>query len=131
MIRNDFVSNSSSSSYIIYDEKTKSNFIQCFPNYKLIDINEVITRLSDMCNSITEQYKSLESVVGERYASGQMFDDIFYDIDSFITSLNENIIHLHKIKDEHPDSIIYITEPVDRDRAYMLHFRAEIFKGDL
>jgi hypothetical protein len=26
---------------------------------------------------------------------------------------------------------VYITEPVDRDRAYILNFNAEVFKGDL
>jgi hypothetical protein len=130
-IRTDFVSNSSSSSFII-TEHNKSNFEQCFPNRKLIDINEIITRLVDMRNSITEQYNRLETIVGDKYYSGQMFDDIFYNIDSLKTTLEENIEGLKQIQHEHDgDSEVYISEPIDRDRAYDLNFRAELFKGDL
>lgn len=129
--RTDFVSNSSSSSFIV-TEHNKSNFEQCFPNGRLIDINEVITRLVDMRNSITEQYNQLETVVGDKYGSGQMFDDIFYNIDSLKTSLQENIEDLQQIQHEYYcDSEVYITEPIDRDRAYRLNFNAELFKGDL
>jgi hypothetical protein len=81
---------------------------------------------------MTEQYESLERIVGDRYYSGQMFDNIFYDIDSLKTSLEENIEDLQQIQHEHDCySEVYITEPIDRDRAYMLNFNAEIFKGDL
>ena len=130
-IRTDFVSNSSSSSFIV-TEHNKADFERCFPNGRLIDINDVIKRLVDMRNSITEQYNQLETVVGDKYYSGQMFDDIFYDIDSLKTSLEENIEDLKQIKYEHDgDSEVYISEPIDRDRAYMLNFNAEVFKGDL
>ena len=130
-IRTDFVSNSSSSSFIV-TEHNKSNFEQCFPNSRLIDINEVITRLVNIRNSITEQYKQLETIVGDKYGSGQMFDDIFYDIDSLKTTLKENIEDLKQIQYEHDgDSEVYISEPIDRDRAYRLNFNAELFKGDL
>jgi hypothetical protein len=130
-IRTDFVSNSSSSSFIV-TEHNKSDFERCFPNGRLIDINEVITRLVDMRNSITEQYNQLETVVGDKYDSGQMFAHIFYDIESLKTSLQENIEDLQQIQHEYYcDSEVYITEPIDRDRAYRLNFNAELFKGDL
>ena len=130
-IRTDFVSNSSSSSFIV-TEHNKADFERCFPNGRLIDINEVITRLVGMYKSITEQYNQLETVVGDKYGSGQMFDNIFYDIDSLKTSLQENIEDLQQIQHEYYcDSEVYITEPVDRDQAYMLNFNAEVFKGDL
>ena len=130
-IRTDFVSNSSSSSFIV-TEHNKSIFKQCFPNSRLIDINEVISRLDDMYNSITEQYNKLETVVGDKYYSGQMFDDIFYSIESLKTSIEEDIKDLKQIQYEHDgDSEVYITEPINRDRAYMLNFKAEVFKGDL
>jgi hypothetical protein len=130
-IRTDFVSNSSSSSFIV-NEHNKSDFERCFPNGRLIDINEVITRLVGMYNSITEQYNQLETVVGDKYDSGKMFAHIFYDIESLKTSLQENIEDLQQIQHEYYcDSEVYITEPIDRDRAYRLNFNAELFKGDL
>ena len=130
-IRNDFVSNSSSSSFIV-TEHNKAIFEQCFPNRRLIDINEVIARLDDMYNSITEQYNQLENAIGDKYDSGKMFDDIFYDIESLKMTLAENIEDLRRIRYEHDGvSEVYITEPIDRDRAYMLNFKAEVFKGDL
>jgi hypothetical protein len=130
-IRTDFVSNSSSSSFII-NEHNKSIFEQCFPGRKLIYLNDIIIKLINMYSFMTEQYESLERIVGDRYYSGQMFDNIFYDIDSLKTSLEKNIEELKKIKHEHDgDYEVYITEPIDRDRAYMLNFNAEVFKGDL
>jgi hypothetical protein len=130
-IRTDFVSNSSSSSFIV-NEHNKSIFEQCFPGRKLIDLNDIIVKLINMHSFMTEQYESLERIVGERYYSGKMFDDIFYDIESLKTSLQENIEYLQQIQHEHDCySEVYITEPIDRDRAYMLNFKAELFKGDL
>jgi hypothetical protein len=130
-IRTDFVSNSSSSSFII-NEHNKSIFEQCFPGRKLIYLNDIIIKLINMYSFMTEQYESLERIVGDRYYSGQMFDNIFYDIDSLKTSLEENIEELKKIKYEHDgDYEVYISEPIDRDRAYDLNFRSEVFKGDL
>lgn len=80
-IRTDFVSNSSSSSFII-TEHNKSDFERCFPGRKLTDLNDIIVKLINMHSFMTEQHESLERIVGEQYGSGQMFDDIFYDIDS-------------------------------------------------
>ena len=130
-IRTDFVSNSSSSSFII-TEHNKSDFERCFPNGKLINLNDIIVKLINMNSFMTEQYESLERIVGDKYYSGKMFDDIFYDIDSLKTTLEENIEDLKQIQYEHDgDSEVYISEPIDRDRAYRLNFNAELFKGDL
>ena len=130
-IRTDFVSNSSSSSFIV-NEHNKAIFEECFPGRKLIDLNDIIVKLINMNSFMTEQYESLERIVGDKYGSGQMFDDIFYSIDSLKTILEENIEDLKQIQYEHDgDSEIYITEPIDRDQAYMLNFNAELFKGDL
>ena len=130
-IRTDFVSNSSSSSFIV-TEHNKAIFEECFPGSRLIDINEVIARLDDMYNSITEQYNQLEIVVGDKYYSGKMFDDIFYNIEDLKTYIEEDIEDLKQIQYEHEgDSEVYISEPIDRDRAYDLNFNAEVFKGDL
>jgi hypothetical protein len=84
-----------------------------------------------MLNSISEQYKDFENMVGNVYDSGKMFHDIFYDIDSLKTTLEKDIEDLKDIKSQHENKDVYITEPVDRDRAYDLNFRSELFKGDL
>jgi hypothetical protein len=130
-IRTDFVSNSSSSSFII-TEHNKAIFEQCFPNSKLINLNDIIVKLINMSSFMTEQYENLERIVGDKYYSGKMFDDIFYDIESLKTTLQENIEDLQQIQYEHDgDSEVYISEPIDRDRAYDLNFSSELFKGDL
>ena len=130
-IRNDFVSNSSSSSFIV-TEHNKAIFEECFPGRKLIHLNDIIVKLINMYSFMTEQYESLERIVGDKYGSGKMFDDIFYSIESLKMSLEKNIEDLGQIQYEHDgDSEVYITEPVDRDQAYNLNFNAELFKGDL
>ena len=53
-------------------------------------------------------------------------------IENALTSTEENIEDLKQIQYEHDgDSEVYISEPIDRDRAYRLNFNAELFKGDL
>ena len=130
-IRTDFVSNSSSSSFIICDESTKQKFKECFPSHNMFNIDIIIEKLSNMLESISEKYTELEDIVGEKYYSGRVFDNIFYDADSLKTSLEEEIKELKNIKNQHENEDVYITKPVNRDRAYDLNFSAEIFKGDL
>jgi hypothetical protein len=130
-LRTDFVSNSSSSSFIICDESTKKKFKECFPSYNMFNIDIIIEKLSNMSNFICEKYTELKDIVGDKYDSGKVFDTVFYDADSLKTSLEEEIKDLIQIKYQHEDEDVYITEPIDRDRAYDLNFRAEIFKGDL
>ena len=130
-IRTDFVSNSSSSSFIICDESTKQKFKECFPSHNMFNIDIIIEKLSNMLESISEKCNELEDMVGEKYYSGKVFDNVFYDADSLKTSLEEEIKDLIRIKYQHKDEDVYITEPVDRDHAYELHFSAEVFKGDL
>jgi hypothetical protein len=129
-IRTDFVSNSSSSSFIV-NEHNKSIFEQCFPGRKLINLNDIIVKLINMYKFITEQYESLERIVGDKYGSGKMFHDIFYDIDSLRDTLTETLNMLKEINVNPELDSAYITEPVDRDRAYMLNFHAPLFEGDL
>ena len=130
-IRTDFVSNSSSSSFIICDESTKQKFKECFPLHNMFNIDILIEKLSNMLESISEKCNELEDIVGEKYYSGKVFDNVFYDADSLKTSLEEEIKDLILIKNRYENKDVYITEPVDRDRAYELHFNAEVFKGDL
>ena len=130
-IRTDFVSNSSSSSFIICDESTKQKFKECFPSHKMFNIDIIIEKLSNMLESISEKCNELENIVGEKYYSGKVFDNIFYDADSLKSSLEEEIKELTQIKNQHKDEDVYITDPVDRDHAYELYFKAEVFKGDL
>ena len=130
-IRTDFVSNSSSSSFIICDESTKQKFKERFPSYNIFSIDTIIEKLSNMLESISEKCNELKDIVGDKYDSGKVFDTIFYDADSLKTSLEEEINDLILIKNRYENKDVYITEPVDRDHAYELNFTAEVFKGDL
>jgi hypothetical protein len=130
-IRTDFVSNSSSSSFIICDESTKQKFKECFPSYNMFSIDIIIEKLSNMLESISEKCNELKDIVGGKYDSGKVFDDVFYGVDSLKSNLEEDIEDLKYIKTQCENKDVYITEPVDRDRAYILNFNAEVFKGDL
>lgn len=130
-IRNDFVSNSSSSSFIISDEATKTRFIELFPNHKLCNVNVLVYKLNDMLEKMNESQTFLEKYAGDRYISGKVFDDIFYNIDSLRDTLTETLNELKEINVDPKSDSTYITEPVDRDRAYMLNFHAPLFRGDL
>jgi methanogenic corrinoid protein MtbC1 len=131
MLRKDFVSNSSSSSFIICDESTKQKFKECFPSYNMFSIDIIIEKLSSMSESISEKCNELKDIVGDKYDSGKIFANVFYDADLFKSSLKEDIEDLKYIKEQYENKDVYITEPVDRDRAYELNFTAEVFKGDL
>jgi hypothetical protein len=130
-IRTDFVSNSSSSSFIISDEATKTRFIELFPNHKLISVNELVYKFNDMLEKINESQAYLEKYVGDRYMSGRAFDYLFYDIDSLRDTLTETLNELKEINVNSELDSVYITDPVDRDRAYMLNFHAPLYRGDL
>ena len=130
-IRTDFVSNSSSSSFIISDEATKTRFIELFPNHKLFSVNELVYKFNDMLEKTNESQAHLEKCIGDRYMSGRMFDNLFYDIDSLRDTLTETLNRLKEINVDPKLDSAYISEPVDRDRAYMLNFYAPLFEGDL
>ena len=131
-IRSDFVSNSSSSSFIITQDN-REEFLSKFPYHKLIklkEVNDIIEQLKKVTVEVNNKFKEL---CGDEYIYQQLFESIYYPL----TDLNEECDKMTTIMNDistetncDPNDI-EITTPVDRDRAYMLNFHANLFEGDL
>ena len=116
-IRNGFVSNSSSSSFIVKEEdlhiiqKANINFVKVQDMLKDFEILE-----KSITNIETKYVNNLYDV----------FDDIRYNF----AEIRDTIFKLKGILSKYGENI-YITESYDRDYAYHLGFDFEVYKGDL
>jgi len=137
--RCDFVSNSSSSSFIV-DDQEKIKFNETFggPNkftsikdFKQAEItlrDSIRTALQDYCKSL--DIHSIDSLSEYTY-----LDDCLGNFSWILKSLDDTIKDLEDINKRSDGTIIeelrYITEPVDRDDAYTRGFDSGLWKGDL
>lgn len=131
-IRSDFVSNSSSSSFII-TQANREEFISKFPNRKLIklkEVNDIIEQLKKMTSEVNNKFKEL---CGDEYIYMQLFEPIRYSLEDLNNECDKMTTDINDILTESNYNLndIEISTPIDRDRAYMLNFRAQLFKGDL
>lgn len=132
-IRSDFVSNSSSSSFIITRDN-KKEFFEKFPNGKLISLKT----LDDTISAIKKEYenfntKFIKMCDDDQYLFMSLFDSMHYSLQQLNESCDEMKANIDAIVEETKLDIneIYITTPIDRDQAYMLNFHAPLFEGDL
>lgn len=131
-IRQDFVSNSSSSSFII-TQGNKEEFLSKFPNDKLIKLKEVNDTIEQLKKITVEFNNKFKELCGAEYIYQQLFESIYYPLTDLNEECNKMSSNVNDILTETNCNLndIEITTPVDRDTAYMLNFHSTLFEGDL
>ena len=126
MLRNDFVSNSSSTSFIL--NKDDKEFEKLFPKYKKYSWLKVKNEFQKLKDCLTSFQENVKNNIGmDEYIYQTLFSESYYGIINLISDINNEIMDMHELQDED----VYITEPVDRDYAYTMGYENTIFKGDL
>ncbi len=115
--RQGFVSNSSSSSFIIDEADTK-----IFINYdiKFIKVSDLIEKIKVIIDKAPDNYTP---VYLDYYTLKESGLEEYSFLDGDARSVIEEL--KHKPLDK------YITEPYDRDMAFEANFNFELFEGDL
>jgi hypothetical protein len=116
-IRNGFVSNSSSSSFIV---KEKDLHIIQKANINFVKVQDMLKDFEMLEKSITN--------IETKYINNLY--DAFSDIKYSFETIHNTIIKLKGILLTYGTDI-YITDSYDRDYAYRLGFNFEVYKGDL
>ena len=139
-IRNGFVSNSSSSSFLL-KESDLEEFKEKFPNSSkyIVNLKTYETSLINLKNSINESFKKHITDIGlteETYLSENfqnVENDIMYWINDVLSDLSDVISQLNEIKEDYKEELdkLYITMPIDRDHAYTMGFNKPVYMGDL
>lgn len=128
--RNDFVSNSSSTSFILKNDEDKSRYQKAFYNHKIISVKQLIDLFTKVKNNLDSSFKDLENIAGDRYNEGRMFEGTFNCLEDTMNSIKEDLENLQEISKSGDE--VYITEPTDRDYAYERCISdLDSFAGDL
>jgi len=120
-IRNGFVSNSSSSSFILRNDKD-IEFIKN-TNVEYYSVDNIKKHLHNLYDATKVHYENVINCV----PNFMFYEQGIYDIDdcienSFVSAMLKALENLDGC---------YITESVDRDWAYNMNFNFETFMGDL
>ena len=130
MIRNDFVSNSSSSSFIMHENEKDDFHKHLRDNYKLFKLKTIKDELINLIAKITSAKLDFINQTGLDEDSFQkIFEATYYGLSNCLQCCHENIEDIDTFIDKDGDYLI--SEPVDRDRAYELGYNQYVFKGDL
>lgn len=130
MIRNDFVSNSSSSSFIMHENEKDDFHKHLGDNYKLFKLKTIKDELINLIAKITSAKLDFINQTGLDEDSFQkIFETTYYGLSNCLQCCHENIEDIDTFIDKDGDYLI--SEPVDRDRAYELGYNQYVFKGDL
>ena len=119
MTRNDFVSNSSSSSFIMHENEKDDFHKHLGDNYKLFNLKTIKDEFIKLKQKIELAKNEFVDQTGLDEDSFQsIFEATYYGLSNCLQCCDENKNYL-------------ISEPIDRDRAYELGYDQCIFKGDL
>lgn len=131
MIRNDFVSNSSSSSFIMHENEKDVFYSHLGHSYKLFKLKTIKDELINLKAKITSAKLEFINQTGLDIDSFQkIFEATYYGLNNCLECCDENIEEIDTCT-ENKDEDYLISEPIDRDRAYELRYDQCVFKGDL
>lgn len=116
-IRSGFVSNSSSSSFIV---KEQDLYIIQSENIEFIKVQDVLKDFEKLEKDIID--------IKEKYTDSLY--DVFENIHHSFENIHQTVLKLKDIVSTYGENV-YLTEPYDRDYAYRLEFNFEVYKGDL
>lgn len=133
-IRNDFVSNSSSSSFIMHENEKDDFYNHLGNNYKLFKLKTIKDELINLKAKITSAKLEFINQTGLDEDSFQkIFEATYFGLSNCLQCCDENVEDIDEWfateNDRRTDYLI--TEPVDRDRAYEMGYNGSVFKGDL
>lgn len=131
MTRNDFVSNSSSSSFIMYENEKDDFYKHLGNNYKLFNLKTIKNEFIKLKQKIELAKLEFVKKTGLDENSFQsIFEATYYGLSNCLQCCHENIEDIDTFI-ENKDRDYLISEPIDRDRAYELGYNQYVFKGDL
>jgi len=118
-IRKGFVSNSSSSSFILKTEEDAKKFKE--RKKDIFSIKEILDSQTDR-EDMTKKLK-------ETFPIAKI---MFREYDSVYSITEELFSEYERLKEFYDKGYLYVTEPMDRDWAYTMGFdRHELWDGDL
>ena len=129
--RNDFVSNSSSSSFVMLEDEKDSFYSHLGHSYKLFKLKTIKDELFNLKAKITSLKLEFINQTGLDEDSFQkLFEATYYGLSNCLECCDENIADIDS-SIENKDEDYLISEPIDRDHAYEMRYNGMVFKGDL
>lgn len=131
MTRNDFVSNSSSSSFIMHENEKDDFHKHLGDNYKLFNLKTIKDEFIKLKQKIELAKNEFINQTGLDEDSFQkIFEATYYGLSNCLQCCDENIEDIDTCTENKNEDYL-ISEPIDRDRAYELGYDQPVFKGDL
>lgn len=132
--RNDFVSNSSSSSFIMPENEKDvfySHLGHSYKLFKLKTIKDEFIKLKEKIASAKLEFIKQTGLDEDSFRS--IFEASYYGLDNCLGGCDDNIKDIDEwFATENDRSTDYlISEPIDRDHAYEMRYYGSVFKGDL
>lgn len=121
--RRGFVSNSSSSSFVLKDDRDKGiaeNFH--IKSHLVTDVISIYSEINKRMNETAKIVRLLPEFLAD-------IDDFYYNTDRDIDEVRERLEGLRELEEKHPGC--RITEPYDRDCAFTNGFAFDLYQGDL
>lgn len=131
IMRNDFVSNSSSTSFIVHENEKDDFYKHLGNNYKLFNLKTIKDEFIKLKQKIELAKNEFVNQTGlDEDSFSKIFEATYYGLNNCLECCDENIEEIDT-GTENKYEYYLISEPIDRDRAYELGYDQCVFKGDL